>query len=437
MIKETTKYKSIISQINYFSLLLFVFWLPLKDDYLPVIIAIWIVTWLMEGSLKERFTKISYKYLFIGLTVYFFFNVIFLYKANYLDYGLFKIQEQLSIIFFPIILAGSDNKIKENYTTILKAFIFGNLVASFSCILYNLNETLYFANGKYFLKYYTFDYFKDLSFIETIKIRYNYFSGLYLSIFKHHAYFSMYISFAILIIVDLFRKKLIKKTLNKVLYSLAIMFFAVMLFLLQSRSAFVAIPVVIIAIGIIKFSKKINLISTLVFIVILGISIFGISTSERLKKNLKELQALQEDGLVSNLKGRDVRYRLWYTSTLVIKDNFWFGTSPANLTDELVKKYEELGFDNAKKHELNSHNQYLETFAGMGVFGFLALMYVIIYSFIISIRERNYLLFFLMLLLSINFLFESMLNRMAGVLFMMFFLSMFTFMEAKTRTKSK
>ncbi len=432
---KTSKYKLIISQINYLTLLLFVFWLPLKDDYLPAIMTIWIVTWLLEGDLKERFTKISYKYLFFGLLIYFSFNLIYLFRANDFDYGLFKIQEQLSVVFFPIILAGSNNKIKNNYTVILQIFILGVIIASFAGLIFNLNESLYFENGQYILKYWTYECFKDLSFLETIKIRFNYFSSSYLSIFKHHAYFSLYISFAILIIVNLFRKKLIEKILNKVLYSLVVVFFLVMLFLLQSRSAFIAIPAIIVFMAIIEFRKKINVISVSVFIAILGIAIFTISTNKPLKRNLKELQAIQEEGFVAHLKERDVRYRLWYTSALVIKDNFWFGTSPANLTDELVKKYEDLGFKGEKELKLNSHNQYLETFAGMGVFGFLALMYVIIYSFIISIRERNYLLFFLILLLSINFLFESMLNRMAGVLFMMFFLSMFTFMKTETKNE--
>ena len=52
-----------------------------------------------------------------------------------------------------------------------------------------------------------------------------------------------------------------------------------------------------------------------------------------------------------------------------------------------------------------------------------------IYGFVIAYKKRQYLLFFLLLILSINFLFESMLNRMAGVLFMMFFYSLFVFMK--------
>jgi O-antigen ligase len=115
----------------------------------------------------------------------------------------------------------------------------------------------------------------------------------------------------------------------------------------------------------------------------------------------------------------------------VIKENFWFGTSPANLTDELIKKYKELGFEKAALDNLNSHNQYLETFAGLGIFGFLTLLFIMVYSFVLSIKKRNYLLFFFIIIVSINFIFESMLNRMAGILFMMFFISLLIFADIK------
>ncbi len=433
MNSKTSKYKSIISQINYLSLLLFVFWLPLKDDYLPAVMAGWIGTWLLEGNLKERFTQISCRYLFWGLAAYFAFNVIFFFRTNDFNDGVFEIQQKLSVVFFPIILAGSNNSLKNNSLLVLKVFVIGVIIASVYCLLYALNSNLYYENGQFILKY-TYDdvdWLKNKSFIETILVRTSFFGYSILSIFKHHAYFSMYIVFSILIIINFFRKKLIKTITAKILYILAVIFLSGMLFLLQSRSAFVTIPIVIACMAVVEFRKNINLISIGIFVMIVVGAIFAISTSSRLQQNIKDIKNIKEEGFVSHIKERDIRYRLWYTSILVIKDNFWIGTAPANEEAALTKKYKELGFEHAEKEHLNSHNQYLQTFVGSGVFGFLALMFVIVYSFIISIRKKHYLLFFLMLILSINFLFESMLNRMAGVLFMMFFLSMFTFMEAK------
>ncbi len=425
MYEKKLSYKSIILQINYLALLLFVFWLPLKENYLPTIIIVWIATWLMEGNLKAKFTNIPHKYLFIGLLTYFSFHVLFLFRANDFDYGLFQIQKKLSVVLFPIILVGSNDKIKNNYINILKVFVLGVVTASLFC-LYNSFETSYvMVDGKPIFKTYIYDEFKDFSFFETVTLRHNYFSSKFLSIFKHHAYFSMYIIFAIVIIVDLFRKKIIKTRAEIIFYIFVIVLLLGMLFLLQSRSAFVAIPILIICMAIIEFRKKINIVSIGIFASILGIAVFLLSTSDKLQQNIEELRHISQEGLVANINKHDQRYRIWYSSILVIKENFWIGTSPANLVDELVEKYEELGFESEKQERLNSHNQYLETFAGIGVFGLLSLIFIIAYSFAISIKQRHYLLFFLMLLLSINFLFEAMLSRMAGVLFMMLFLSIF------------
>ncbi len=91
----------------------------------------------------------------------------------------------------------------------------------------------------------------------------------------------------------------------------------------------------------------------------------------------------------------------------------------------------------AELEKLNSHNQYLETCAGLGIFGFVSLLYILIYGFIITYKKRHYLLFFLLVILSINFMFESMLNRMSGVLFMIFFYSLFVFMNKQPVRKKQ
>lgn len=135
-----------------------------------------------------------------------------------------------------------------------------------------------------------------------------------------------------------------------------------------------------------------------------------------------------------DLQKIDTRFQTNFTAFEIIKENFWFGTSPANLTSELEKKYTEYGFIKAEKEHLNAHNQYLETFAGLGILGFLSLLYILSYGFVYAYKNKHYLLFFLLLILAINFMFESMLNRMAGVLFMMFFYSLFVFMKP---TKNK
>ncbi|MDF1549839.1 MAG: O-antigen ligase family protein, partial [Bacteroidales bacterium] len=422
-----TKYKDIVVKINFLALLLFVFWLPLKDNYFPIIISFWIFTWLLLWNFKLIKFNLTQKLLFLALFFYFTLTIISLFRSTNIDDGLFEIQEKLSLIFFPIILSGSSEKIKINHKTILIVFLISNLIASIYCLSFTLIDCLRIENGSYSIDYHITQNYYNQSFWELVNSRYNRFSYKYLSLFKHPSYFSMYITFSIMSIIYFFRKKMVSKRIIRILLIFLIVFFAIMLYLLQSRAAFITAGVILVIIPIVELQKRLKKRFIFFFIIFLAGTIIFLSTNKRIHENIKEFKELIENDNNFSYANSDLRFRLWYTSIHVISVNFWFGTTPANLTEALVKKYEELGFKRAANERLNSHNQYLETFAGLGIFGFLSLMFIIIYTFIISIKQRHYLLFFLMIILSINFLFESMLNRMAGVLFMMFFISLLVF----------
>jgi O-antigen ligase len=422
---QKSNYQTIIKKINYFFLLLFIFWLPLKDNYLPLILTLWLFTWLLEGNFGNRFLGFPDKIYFIGFLSYFLITCAQLFRSTDIDYGLFQIQEKLSLAFFPIIFFGSNFKVKKNVKIIMAVFVAGNFIASIYCLVNAFLNSLVEVNGQYEFHYY-FGQTNSSSFWELIRLRYSHFSSSYLSVFIHPSYFSMFILFSILIVIEALRKSWIKKIYSKILIILLILFFVFMIYLLHSRAGLIALGVVIIIVPLIEVKKKLK--KRFIFLAMtLIIAAFALLfTTPSIVKSFSSVKQLAKKESTS-LSESDIRLQLWYTSIIVIKDNFWFGTSPANLTDQLVKKYNELGFEGAAKDQLNTHNQYLETYAGLGILGFLSLLYIIIYTFIISIKKRHYLLFFLMGILSINFLFESMLNRMAGVLFMMFFISLFVF----------
>ncbi len=435
--KVSSNYKNIIEKLNFYSLLLFVFWLPLKDDYLPAIMALWISTWLLQGNLKTRFTDFPYKYFFMGFCFYILLMLINVFRITNYDEAFFQIQKKLSFIFFPIILVGSVDKIWQKTNTILIVFILGNLIAALYCLTNAFVLSFVIENGQWYFKHQVWQRMEHLSFRELIDLRASLFSYGYLSIFKHPSYFSMYIIFSLLIIVDFFRKNLIKKKYQKISAVILSLFFLGMFYLLQSRAAFITLGIVLSIIILIELRKKFRKRFVLFGIFLIIIPVIILFTNNRISRNIKESITLVKNTNLETIKKSDVRFKVWYTSIQIIKENFWLGTSPAELTSKLVKKYQELGFQKAADEELNAHNQYLESFAGLGIFGFLALLFIIIYTFIISIKQKHYLLFFLMVILSINFLFESMLNRMAGVLFMMFFISLFVFAKKPEKDDSK
>lgn len=75
----------------------------------------------------------------------------------------------------------------------------------------------------------------------------------------------------------------------------------------------------------------------------------------------------------------------------------------------------------AIENKLNVHNQFLETMLGQGLPGITLLFLLFFVGLIHSIKNKNWLFFTFILLVGFNYLFESMLNTQAGVVFFGFF----------------
>jgi len=87
------------------------------------------------------------------------------------------------------------------------------------------------------------------------------------------------------------------------------------------------------------------------------------------------------------------------------------------------------GYSIVKDRNFNVHNQYLETWMGIGILSFVLLLLLLFIP--LFFRSKHYLLPYLIIILSTSFLFESMLNRLAGVMFFAFFLSLLVFGHQK------
>ena len=128
-----------------------------------------------------------------------------------------------------------------------------------------------------------------------------------------------------------------------------------------------------------------------------------------------------------------VRILIWQSAIDLIKHNYLAGVGTGDVKDSLMSEYKQRNMTGAYKQWLNVHNQFLETFVGQGILGDMILLLLFIYPFIQSLKKQNYLFVLFLVLIGINFLFESMLNRQAGVLFFAFFYSFFVFVEYKEK----
>ena len=119
--------------------------------------------------------------------------------------------------------------------------------------------------------------------------------------------------------------------------------------------------------------------------------------------------------------GSETRLIMWAASTQVFSEHP-LGVGTGNVDDFLSDKLTEIGQPRMAVKNLNPHNQFLQTAVEIGVFGLFLLILLVIYGTYVSIRTKNWLLLFLIISLTFNCLFESMLQRQSGIVFYTFWI---------------
>ena len=132
-------------------------------------------------------------------------------------------------------------------------------------------------------------------------------------------------------------------------------------------------------------------------------------------------------------KNIDVRTRVWYSTLQVIRERPISGIGLQNIKQRLKEEYIRHDFEAEAELNLNAHNQFLETQVTFGVVGTLVLFWML-FNPIIHRKRLKFPLQakLLVLIMIINLLFESMLNRQWGIMFFMLFYCMIVYQQKET-----
>lgn len=128
--------------------------------------------------------------------------------------------------------------------------------------------------------------------------------------------------------------------------------------------------------------------------------------------------------------GNEERLIMWAVTIEQIKEHP-FGVGTGNLDEVLVnglKKHNQ--FKLAEKN-YNPHNQFLQTTLEIGIFGLLILLLIIVQTFKKALKDKNWILLFIIVSLIFNSLFESMLQRQSGIVFYTFWLGILSIYSFK------
>ena len=393
-------------KVFYFLCLLVAFFIPVHPRILPPLIALMVLNWLVDGQFIRVFPALfrdrqRRRTLALSL-IWFLYLAGMLWSVN-LEYGWFDLQVKLSLLVFPLLFATTDKDLFD--TAKIRCLFFSFVAGCFagSLLLLGNSAIQYFVNGIPGAFYY-----RNLSW------------------FFHPGYIAMYYIFSLAIIAwSLLGSASPLPGWFKITAVFLLLWFFVLVILLSSKAGILGmILVAFLASGYIVISRKQYVRGILVlagFAVLLAAGLWTMPYAvQRIGRAGEVVRAGRpaDPGLVD---GTAERMEVWKASLEVIRDHPVLGTGTGDVKDELIGKYSRDGMEGAFSQKLNAHNQYLQTFAALGIGGFLVLAAMILLPFLDAIRKRDLLYLMFLLVFGLNIAVESMLETQAGVVFYAFF----------------
>ena len=380
--------------------------IPLYQNILPILIVLLVVNGI--GSKSLRLKKINWNPQSILLILFFLLHVIGTLWSSNQGFAWFDVQIKLSFLLLPIVYLGLKPLNKKQFEMILSGYLIGCVLA----ILYGgINSAMNYISGEN-----TYLNFYESNISPTL----------------HIGYFSMYMNFAIIILIYklYFTSKELFSVINIIRISL-ILLFSVAIFFSTSRNGFLVLFFIfILAIVYSIVSRRKWMFGTLLVL----ISWIALSSFLRDYKNstsdfhgFKQVVVAVEKKEVRKTEWESsaVRILVWKTAVEIIQEYPILGTGTGDIKDELVKLYKEKEYKYAYERRYNAHNQYLQTAAALGIPAGLILIFMIISPLFYSWKRWHFLGFFLAIIVGIACLTESVLEVQAGVVFYAFFASLF------------
>lgn len=403
-----------------FFLALFAFLMPINEKASTIIIFFCLLALIIEFVKKKVRFKLK-KELLIFPILYLIYVGTSIFLSDKIEFKLF--EQKAALIIFPFLFSTT---YKYNQKKILTAFVYGCIVAYVICIVIAFNNSLVFDMGNISFNP-LLNESRGFGFFKSMIYEGNYFFGSYFSRLIQISYFAIYLAFAISILLF---QPIEFKGKNFIIFIFVIA-------ILQTTSlAGILNLLIIVLVGIIyrvKSRKK----RAIIFFGCLGLILLSARYHPRINTTIM--------GVYKTLQGQNSpefpkqpRIMTWKASIMAVGQHGIAGLGVGTSQKELNKKYVEINFQRGRNENLNAHNEYLQILLECGVIGFVALLFIF-YALIKRINnvegyKKPFVLCFLLLIL-VNFMLESMMNRYIGISFFVFFSCMIIVMNKKIELK--
>lgn len=393
-----------ISSFYFIACISFVLGLFMQDFFkVPLTGGIIIIglSWIFSFSFKEKLQRFIKNPVAIAFVLLYLLHLLSIFYTENSSEGWNDLRLKISFLLLPFFMMSVRFIYNEQRIFILKFFAVLMMLMALTDLTHAFLEYLVSGNQETF-------YYIHLPYLLASKVH----------------YVAWYYSFAIFISIY----HLISSQSNRAFWFLGLLILLFSLILLSSR-AFILAFIVVFILTFLKWFKTAK-VSRLMWTKILSIAalfmlslVFIPSINLRLNDTVVELQKMFG---YDTPKQTNPRVFIWRYGADLISKNAIFGFGVGDAKGELSVALESCDamFWNGERNvpiqnkNYNFHNQFMQTWAEVGIFGFLILLFIMIHPFLLKNSHPLFLIF--IGLTFIGCLTESMFERQAGVVLFAF-----------------
>ncbi len=335
--------------------------------------------------------------------------------------ALFYLEVSMSLLAFPIAFFFTPIQITSRKKGILNILF---VLSTFSIMLYGMIKVLLkiLANigPEKFWKS-SSQMFNDPSYAFLVRTEFERVVSI------HPTYASIFLGISVLILLDkVLRKFKILTQTQKLLYYFSIFLALVFLGILASRTPFLATMVSGLILFFMHLKKKIYALYAIAGIV--AITVVLIFAVPSMSLRFKEVSLSNTNLPTANHENSfNLRTGIYKCSMEIISENWIWGIGPGKVQAVLNECYGNLSKESYENKNYNTHNQFLDYWAGLGILGPFSLLMILGYASYKNFRLNRYLVSSLVILFLFALLTENLLTRQNGIVPFAYFISLYFF----------
>lgn len=383
-----------------------IFLIPFYTFYTPPFLILWLISRVLEiRSLKKNNEHIQpssshTRITAILFTVFFILQCVSLFYSKDFAKGLNLIFSRLSFLIFPLLFLFPGKKISENSRYLLNIFAVGTVLFIIYSLIYAVYRSVSFIDGQLIINTHPEN-----------KYWLSYFFGSDFSVNQHPSYTAIFVVFSMIIAID---AVFVTKGFTRLFWTASTVLLIFSIYLLSSRSGFLIAIITIPIYFSIKLLKNNKIVISAFFLILLVAGGVGmIKTNQRMKFYMEQISK----GTLLHENSTDSRILIWKSGLNIVQENLLFGVGIGDVRDELMEEYINIGDEDLIKSHYNAHNQFIEIAIEGGIVSLIAFLILLGYFASVAIRARSLLLTLFLTMIVISFLFETILYRLAGIMF--------------------